>query len=125
MSQQKKGKAEFDTSSAIKEIEEKKEAQRLKRVMREKEKLRLKKEEEEGERLAEQERRLRFFEDERYFRLSLVDSIVTLSQEVEQLRKSMESIKEMTEDAIELAVCLGDSDHHGLDKIRFKYKGYS
>ena len=125
MSQQQKGKAEFDISAAIHEIEAKKEATRQRKILREKEKLRLKKEEEEGERLAEQERRLRFFEDDRYFRLSLVDSIVTLSQEVEQLRKSMESIKEMTEDAIELAVCLRDSDHHGLGDIRFKYKGHS
>jgi len=136
MSQQQKGKAGFDISAAIQEIEAKKEATRQRKILREKERIELQKEKEESKKVAEQEKRLRFFEDERYFRLSLIDSIGALTREVAHLRGAIESsdrredsggISEMMKILRTLESCIDYSDYSGLSHIRAKYipKDYS
>jgi len=78
------------------------------------------------ERLAERERRLRLFEEERYFRLSLIEVINTLTQEVVDLRTAIEDAS-LAQDAETrkilrgIASCIGHSDCSGLAHICAKY----
>jgi|LakMenE18May11ns_1017448.scaffolds.fasta_scaffold9738203_1 hypothetical protein len=126
MTPPRKSSKDFDTSAAIRALEAQKEEQQVRRLQRREEAQRKKKEKEEMERLAERERRLRLFEEERYFRLSLIEVINTLTQEVVDLRTAIEDAS-LAQDAETrkilrgIASCIGHSDCSGLAHICAKY----